>query len=143
MTRRSAIFANLLFSLPLITGLLGTAPSASAQPGLTATIPFDFSVGNQHLTAGSYSVEPLSGCFLAIRDNKTSRTTVLMVRKEEGRGLESTAHLTFQREGRGMYLTQAWFAGYQGHIETVAKPKRDLEYAKATPAGPSIEVALK
>jgi hypothetical protein len=67
-----------------------------------------------------------------------------MVRGEQGRGLQSNAHLTFQREGRGMYLTQAWFAGSSEYVQTVAKPKRDLEYAKgASPAGQVIEVASK
>jgi hypothetical protein len=143
MTRRSAIFANLLLSLPVVTGLLGIAPTASAQAGMTATVPFAFSAGNQHLAAGSYSVERISGCFLAVRNNKTSKTTVLMVRKEEGRGLTSQAHLVFQRGGREMYLTQAWFAGAQEHVQAVAKPKRDLEYAKNASAAPSVEIAAK
>jgi hypothetical protein len=42
-----------------------------------------------------------------------------------------------------MYLKQAWFAGSSEHDQTVAKPRRNLEYAKGTPTGPSIEVALK
>src|ERR1700727_1819268 len=90
MTRRSAILANLLLSLPVVTGLLGTAPSALAQTGkMTATIPFAFSVGDQHLAAGSYSVERINDCFLTIRDNKTSRATALMVLGEQGRGYQS------------------------------------------------------
>jgi hypothetical protein len=144
MTRRSAIFANLLLSLPVVTGLLGTAPNALAQTKMIATVPFAFSVGNQHLAAGSYSVEQLNTWFLTIRNVKTSKTVLLMVRKEQGRGLESNAHLTFQREGRGIYLTQAWFAGSQEHVVAVAKPKRDLEYAKGvSPAPQVVEVASK
>ena len=144
MTRRSAILANLLLSLPVVTGLLGTAPSALAQSPMTATIPFAFSAGDQHLAAGSYSVERINSSFLAVRNNKTSRITVLMVRGEQGRGLQSNAHLTFQREGREMYLTQAWFAGSSEYVQAVAKPKRELEHAKgASPAGQVIEVASK
>jgi hypothetical protein len=142
MTRRSAIFANLLLSVPMVTGLLGAAPNASAQTKMNATIPFEFSIGNHHLAAGSYSVERLDECFLAVRNNKTSKTIVLMVRKEEGRGHASTSRLVFQREGRGMYLTQAWFAGTDQQVEAVARPKRDLEYAKQnSPAKSVIEVA--
>ena len=95
------------------------------------------------MTAGSYAVERLSNCFLAVRNNKTSRTTVLMVRREEGRALESSSHLVFERNGKGMYLAQAWFAGSSEHDQTVAKPRRDVEYAKGTSTTPSIEVALK
>jgi hypothetical protein len=144
MTRRSAIFAYLLLSLPVVTGLLGTAPRALAQTKMTATVPFAFSIGNHHLAAGSYSVEPLSDCFLAVRNNLTSRTIVLMVRKEEGRGDRSARRLVFQRQGQEVYLTQAWFGASQEHVEAVAKPKRDLEYAKgSSAAGQSIEVASK
>lgn len=143
MTRRSVLLANLLLSLPVVTGVLGTAPTASAQTGMTATVPFAFSAGNQYLAAGSYSVERISDVFLAVRNTKTSKTTVLMVRKELGRGLTSQAHLVFQRGGGEMYLTQAWFGGVQEHVQAVAKPKRDLEYAKNAPVGQSIEIAAK
>jgi hypothetical protein len=145
MTRRSAIFANLLLSLPVVTGVLGTAPSAVAQSRqMTATIPFAFSIGDQHLAAGSYSVERLNNCFLAVRNNKTARTVALMVRKEQGSVGVSSAHLTFQREGRVIYLTQAWFGGSQEYLKSVAKPNHDRDYAKqSSPAAHTVEVAAK
>src|SRR5258708_9321488 len=67
MTRRNRIFANLLLTLPTITGLLVAAPSASAQSKMNVTVPFAFSVGKQHLAAGSYSVERVSDCILLVR----------------------------------------------------------------------------
>lgn len=144
MTRRSAILANLLLSLPVVTGLLGTAPSALAQTGtMTATIPFAFSVGDQHLAAGSYSVERINSSFLTVRENKTGKATAWMVLGEQGRGYPSRAHLVFQREGRGMYLTQAWFGGTNQYVKTTAKPKRELENAKGSSASGTIEVAAK
>ena len=42
-TRRAAILSNLLFSLPLTAGLLGSAIPASAQTNLDVTVPFAFS----------------------------------------------------------------------------------------------------
>ena len=54
------------------------------------------------------------------------------------------SHLVFERVGKGMYLTQAWFAGTNAHVEAVAKPKSDLDYAKQNAPAPSIiEVASK
>jgi hypothetical protein len=128
MTRRSVILANLLLSLPMVSGLLGAAPSASAQTAMTVTVPFDFSIGNHHLAGGSYSIARTSECFVALHNNKTSKTVVLMVRKEEG-GRSSGAHLVFQREGRAIYLTQAWFTGAEEYVGTAKLPKRDVEYA--------------
>jgi hypothetical protein len=146
MTRRSAILANILLSLPMVGGLLGTAPSASAQTDTTAsmkvTVPFAFSIGKDHLAAGSYSVERISDRFVSVRNNKNSKTQVLMVRKEDGRGsLASGSHLVFQREGSGTYLTQAWFGGTNEYVGTAKLPKRDAEYAKGNSQVSHIEVA--
>jgi hypothetical protein len=144
MTRRNRIFANLLLTLPTITGLLVAAPSASAQSNkMNVTVPFAFSVGTQHMAAGSYSVTRTSDCFLLVQNKTTSRAAFLMVRAEDGSAPKSGGHLTFQRGGRGMYLTQAWFAGEDRHVRTVAKPKRDVEYAKQIAPAEQIEIASK
>jgi hypothetical protein len=110
---------------------------------MTVTIPFAFSVGDQHLAAGSYSVERINNCFITVRDNKTSKATALMVLGEQGRRYQSRAHLVFQREGRGMYLSQAWFAGTNQYVKTAAKPKSALEDAKGSSSSGTIEVAAK
>lgn len=142
MTRRSAILASMLLSLPMMSGLLGAAPSASAQTPMTVTIPFDFSIGNDHLVAGSYSVERISDCLVAVRSNKTLKSQVLMVRKEDGRGAPGAgSHLVFQRAGRGLYLTQAWFSGTNEYVGTAKLPKRNEEYAKGVSQVSHIEVA--
>jgi hypothetical protein len=145
MTRRFAILANLLLSFPIATGLLGAAPNASAQTNqMTVTIPFDFSIGIHQVAAGSYSVERVTDYALEIRNNKTRKGIFLMVRGENRHDSVSKSRLVFERAGSGMYLTQAWFAGTNAHVEAVAKPKRDLDYAKQSSAGPStIEVASK
>jgi hypothetical protein len=111
---------------------------------MSVTIPFDFTVGNHHLAAGSYSVEQISGYALQVRNNKTRNSIFLMVRGEDRRGAVSTSRLVFQRAGKGVYLTQAWFAGTNDHVQAVVKPKRDLEHAKqSSPAPSTIEVASK
>ena len=78
-------FGNLLFSLTVAVGLLGSATAASAQTSLDVNVPFAFSANHQHLPAGSYRVQLQSQCYVSIRDIKTSRTIVVMVRPEEGR----------------------------------------------------------
>jgi hypothetical protein len=145
MTRRSAILANILLSLPMAGGLLGAAPSASAQNNqLVATIPFAFTVGDHHLAAGSYSVERVSNYALAVRNNKTNHGVFLAVRGEDGRGIASRGRLVFERAGGGMYLTEAWFAGTDKQLDAVSKPQRDRDYAKQnSPATRVIEVASK
>ena len=146
MTRPSAILANLLLGLPMVAGLLGAASSASAQAPdtqkMNATIPFTFSIGNRHFAAGSYTVEQISDHVLLVRSNMRKGGAFLMVRGEDGRGLISRGHLVFERTGRDMHLTQAWFAGTDKQYDAVAKPKRGVESAKQVlPVNSAIEVA--
>jgi hypothetical protein len=145
MTRRSAILANILLSLPMAAGFLGAAPIALAQTNeMTVTIPFAFSIGDHHLAAGSYSVERVSDYALEVQNNQTRKGVFLPVRGEDGRGIASRGRLVFERAGGDMYLTEAWFAGMDKQLDAVAKPKRDLDYAKQNlPATHTIEVAAK
>jgi hypothetical protein len=145
MTRRPAILANILLSLPMAAGLLGAAPTASAQTNeMTVTIPFTFSIGDLRLPASSYSVKQVSSYALEVRDNKTRKSIFLMVKGEDKHDAVSRGRLVFERAGNGTYLTHAMFAGTNRHFEAVAKPKWDLDYAKQNAAAPpAIEVAAK
>jgi hypothetical protein len=144
MTRRSAILANLLLSLPMVTGLLGAASTASAQAlandKMKVTIPFAFSIQNQHFAAGSYSVERISNYALLVHSNTTKHGALLTVRGEDGRGLTTRGHLVFERSAGAMYLTQAWFPESDRQYDSVAKPKRERESAKQT-VPDTIEIA--
>lgn len=144
MTRHSAILTKLLLSLPLTAGLLCAAPNASAQTSSSVTIPFAFSANHRQVAAGSYKVQQLSDRFLSLRNIKTAKTQVLMVRPESGRVIESQGRLVFHRDGRRNYLTQVWIAGTNIHSELVAHPTLEQKLAKSTPpAGSTFEVALK
>jgi hypothetical protein len=143
-TRRAAILANLLFSLPLAAALLGSAIPASAQTNLDVNVPFAFTANNQHLPAGSYRVQLVSDRFLSIRNIKTASTVVVMIRPEQGRALESRSRLVFDRDGNQNYLTQVWIPNTNIYSELTAKPRFNQELAKqAHPAAFTIEVATK
>lgn len=141
-TRRAAILTNLLLSLPLAAGLLGSASTASAQTSLNVNVPFAFTANNQHLPAGQYRVERLSERFLSIRNLKTASTVTVMVRPEEGRIFESYSRLVFGREGNRNYLTQVWTPGTNRYSQLVTRPSFNQELAKH-PASSIIEVASK
>ena len=50
-------------SIRILAGALLSAPApafAQEEPIIVATVPFDFTVGNQHLSAGKYVVRPES-----------------------------------------------------------------------------------
>jgi hypothetical protein len=145
-TRRAAILSNLLFSLPLAAGLLASAIPASAQTNLDVTVPFAFSVGNQHLPAGHYRVQSQSqsNYFLSIRNVETAGTTVVMVRSEAGRHLQGNSRLVFNREGNQNYLTQVWAPETDRYSELPSRPRHDQELrTQVHPAPSTVEVAAK
>jgi hypothetical protein len=144
MTRRAAILSNLLFSLPLAAGLLGSAIPASAQTNLDVNVPFAFSANHQQLPAGHYRVQLVSDCFLSIRNVKTASTVVVMVRPEEGRLFESHSRLVFDREGNQNYLTQVWSADTSRYSKLTSRPRHDQELrTQVHPAPSTVEVAAK
>jgi hypothetical protein len=143
-TRRAAILSNLLFSLPLTVGLLGSAIPASAQTNLDVNVPFAFSVGNQHLPAGHYRVQSQSDYFLSIRNVKTSGTTVVMVRSEGGRHLQGNSRLVFDCEGNQNYLTQVWAPDTGRYSALSSPPRHDQELnTQIHPASSTVEIAAK
>ena len=144
MNRSSAILAKLLLSLPVATGLLCAAPAASAQTSESVTIPFAFSANNHHMDAGSYQVQLVSDRFLYLRNAKTARSEIMMVRPEAGRAIETRGRLVFHRVAGHSYLTQVWIAGTSVHSEVVGHPKPPSELAqKGQPLESTFELALK
>jgi hypothetical protein len=146
MTRRAAKLTNLILSLSLATGLLGAGANASAQSAESAvsvTIPFAFSANQQSVPAGSYKVQLLSDRFLSLRNIKTDKTEILLVRPDEGRVIETRGRLIFRRDGGRNYLTQVWIAGTNVHSELAVRPRTKQAFAKGVPPqDSSFEVAL-
>lgn len=144
MTRHSALLTNLLLGIPVATGLLCAAPNASAQKQASVKIPFAFTANNYSVPAGSYTVALDGGRFITLRNTRTMKTQILMVRPEEGRVIESQSRLTFHLNGGRYYLGQIWLAGTNVHSEMVARPKLVQEVAQAIPpSDATVEVALK
>jgi hypothetical protein len=145
MTRRSQILTNLLLSLPLATGLLCAASNASAQTSATFTVPFAFSANNWDMPAGSYNVQRLTYRIVSLRNLKTGRNHLLMVRPDDSERMTDTkGRLVFQRYGTRNYLKQVWIDCASVHSELVVRPRLEQHLAKQTPpAGSSVVAALK
>lgn len=143
MSSRIASLSNLLLSLPLATGLLCAAASASAQETASVTIPFGFSADNQHLDAGSYKVELLTDRFVSLRNTATNNTQILMVRPEVGTTIQPRSRLTFRQEGSRKYLTEVWIGGLSMHSEMAIRHKPQRNLGKKDTAPSTIQLALK
>lgn len=144
MTRHSAIFTNLLLSLPLATGLLCAAANASAQTAETVTIPFIFWADHQQFPAGTYEVRRLSEGLMSVSNLETRKTRLLMVRSECGSDVQTRGRLVFHHDETGNSLMQVWIPGTTIHSELMVQRKLQQTVAKNDPsAGASIEVAIK
>jgi len=144
MTRHSAIFTNLLLSLPLAAGLLCAASNASAQSIETATIPFAFTADHEHFPAGTYEVRRLPDGLMSLYNLETAKIQLLMVHQEAARAVETHGRLVFHHDEAGNTLMQVWIAGTTIHSELMVQPKIQQAVAKNdSSAGSSIEVAIK
>ena len=85
---------SLLISVPL-----------SAQTIARVTVPFDFTVGQTQMSAGTYEISPLHGA-IVIRDTKAAKSVLTMVRSEWSRDNDSTTKLVFNRYGDKYFLSQ-------------------------------------
>jgi hypothetical protein len=143
MSSLSSTLTNLLLTLPLVAGLLGSTTAAYAQTGATATVPFAFSANNVHEPAGTYRVQLLSDRFMCLRNVKTGKTQCLVVRPESERIIETQGRLVFQRYGSQKYLVQVWISGTNIHSEIAQKHEKAVLEATAPASAAQIEVALK
>lgn len=144
MTRRTANFTKLFLNLALTTGLLCAAASVSAQTTMSVTIPFGFSASHQYVPGGSYKVQLLSDRFLSLRNIKTGKTQIVMVRPESGQVIETRSRLVFQRHDGQLSLKQVWIAETNMHSELYAHTKPERTVAKEIPPLDStFELALK
>jgi hypothetical protein len=84
----------LLISVPL-----------SAQTIAKATIPFDFTVGQTRMPAGTYEISPLAHAAISIRDTKTAKSVLTLFNWSGARSEDSTPKLVFHKYGDKYFLS--------------------------------------
>jgi len=98
----------------------------SGRTQLTANIPFNFSVGNQSLPAGEYTIAQI---------NPGSSNVVLQLRSREGNSAmvqmtsvigkaQENAKLIFHRYGNKYFFAQAWVDGESNGLQA-PKPRAE------------------
>ena len=110
MNKRTFFFAILLAALVPVLSTRGVAQNKE----MVADIPFSFTVCNNQMPAGKYTVRPMT----------SATTNLLLVRSEDGQFAEITCSrdvqsskqasegkLIFNRYGNQYFLTELWFQG--------------------------------
>jgi hypothetical protein len=122
----------LLISVPL-----------SAQTIARVTVPFDFTVGQTQMSAGTYEVSPLAHGAIVIRDSKAAKSVLSVVRSERTRGSDSGATLLFNKYGDKYFLSQV-SRGFGGGVMQLPTSKLEKELRIASSGVPhKIVVAAK
>jgi hypothetical protein len=104
--------------------LLGGAGANAQSFEMTATIPFGFTAGVTTMSAGTYSVERLSGSSMFLV--RGERGSVFLrdqgwTRAEPGKG----TRLVFHRFGDRYFLRQVWFEGTKGYALPETREERN------------------
>lgn len=108
--------------------VLGVSSLAAQSHNIVANVPFDFTVMNQHLSAGTYiltSENSLGPILIRGRENGASMF-VLSVPASSGK-VRDDAKLVFDRLGNQYFLRNIWYAGTnEGQELKVSKTEREL-----------------
>jgi hypothetical protein len=127
-----------------VCGAALTVVPAHAQSGsrALANIPFDFSVGNTTLKAGSYSVEQLQSGILALSssDNKGHQFATTFPSASDRQSQES--HLVFIRYGREVFLKRVFISGNEYSYE-LPESSREREIIKNQASGAELSLLIQ
>jgi hypothetical protein len=114
--------AYTMIAMIILVGSMAVAARAqtSGRIQLTASIPFQFNVGNKTLPAGEYTVVQVnsaSGAILQIRSKDGRAGALVLTISVTGKTQES-AKLIFRRYENRYFLAQAWVDGDDTGFET-------------------------
>ncbi len=101
------ITASPLFTIAaLVTAAAVTAAGAMAQSrAVQATMPFDFTVGNKTLPAGTYEIWSPSTDVIEIQ-NRDSHVAMLATTSYDSRGSSNGSKLVFDKYGDRYFLSE-------------------------------------
>ena len=125
----------LLKTLQLIgAGMLLLGPTFGAQldHGFTMQVPFSFVAGNQHLSAGAYTIKAdASNGTVVIRCGDQGPSMVFGTFSAGENKEYARAKLVFKRYGNRYFLSQIWPAGAIGR--ELGKSRQEVETAMTAP----------
>jgi hypothetical protein len=117
---------NFLGILTTMTMALLISVPLSAQTVTRVTVPFDFTVGQTQMSAGTYEISPLAHGAIVIRDTKAAKSVLSMVRPEWSRNNDSRTKLVFNRYGDKYFLSQI-SRGFGGGVMQLPSSKLEKE----------------
>ena len=135
---------NLIGTLSLVAlSLLLNVTRAAAQSVVKGNVPFAFTVAQQQMPAGSYSILSNSAASIQIRNNDTGAAVLSLVRSELPG--DRSPRLVFHYVGNRYFLSQVWGSeGSKGMTVPASPLEKELRIAtNRTGRVGEIVIALK
>jgi hypothetical protein len=134
----------MLFAAITVLGAALTFVPAHAQSGrrVVANIPFEFSVGDTTLKAGSYTVEQLESGITAFssEDGKEHQFALTLPGDSDKQSKEP--HLVFSRYGSEAFLRRVFFFGNEDCHE-LPESSRERELIKNQASGAELSLLVQ
>lgn len=92
-----------VFALFTIAGFLTAGNALAQQKDVRVAVPFDFTVGDKLLPAGTYSIMPISESTIAIRNGQT-HSAVLTQAASDSRRSQKGGELVFNKYNGQYFL---------------------------------------
>ena len=124
---------NMLKAFSACAVLAVSCLSAQTDHKTISAVPFDFTVGNQHMAAGIYDLTFDQGTLL-IRGEENGSASFVLTFSAYADKTQERAKLVFKRYGDRYFLSQVWYPGTnQGRELKVSKIERELAMNSAKP----------
>jgi hypothetical protein len=106
--------------------------SFAQSNGVRANVPFDFTVGNDLLPAGTYTIKPQSTAVIAIQ-NHDKPIAVLSLVHQDGNKSTNGGKLTFHKYGDQYFLSEILCDGANMNVEIpTSKAEKRVRLQQAT-----------
>ena len=135
------------FSFVMLSGLflalLAISVVARTPEEITVAVPFDFTIGQTTLPAGTYTIDRTSANtteVFSISDADHQVKAVFSTHTVETDGLSAMMRLEFRQYGDRYFLGQIWSGGNSGHELSPSKLERELAKANKLQKGGKTEV---
>ena len=133
----------MLFAVITVLGAALTIVPAHAQSGsrVLANIPFDFSVGNTTLKAGSYTVEQLQSGIIAFSSEDEKEHQFALSFPGDSDRQNQEPHLVFIRYGSEAFLKRV-FLSSSDNCHELPESNRERELIKNQASGAELSLLI-
>ena len=134
----------MLFAVTTVLGVALAIMPAHAQSGrrVLADIPFDFSIGNTRLKAGSYTVEQLQSGIIAFSSDNEKEHQFALTFPGDSDKQNQEPHLVFIRYGSEAFLKRVFLNGNED-CQELPLSSRERELIKNQASGAELSLLIQ